>query len=98
MVIHQLDSSTAKRIAADSIISGMQSAVRELVHNGEANSEVDIFFAALDACPSSVVVRYFPDSLSMAVTDDGEGISEVDLEKLGQPHSKFAPLIYYLLQ
>lgn len=75
MNIKKLPDNVIKLIAAGEVIDSMSAVVKELVEN------------SLDAKATRIVISLFPESWSLQVADNGEGISETDLLRAIEPHS-----------
>ena len=75
MAIQKLPHNVIKLIAAGEVIDSLTSVVRELVEN------------SLDAKATRIVISLYPESWSLQVADNGEGISEEDLPLTIQPHT-----------
>ncbi|BAQ64548.1 DNA mismatch repair endonuclease MutL [Geminocystis sp. NIES-3709] len=75
MSIKKLPDNVIKLIAAGEVIDSLTAVVRELVEN------------SLDAKASRIVISLYPDSWSLQVADNGEGMEEEDLLMAIQPHT-----------
>lgn len=75
MTIKKLPDNLIKLIAAGEVIDSFTSVVRELVEN------------SLDAKASRIVICVYPESWSLQVADNGEGMTEDDLLMAIQPHT-----------
>lgn len=75
MRIRKLPENVIKLIAAGEVIDSFTAVVRELVEN------------SLDAKADRIVISLYPDSWSIQVADNGEGIAEEDLPLTIQPHT-----------
>ncbi|MDW8462079.1 MAG: DNA mismatch repair endonuclease MutL [Geminocystis sp.] len=75
MKIKKLPDNVIKLIAAGEVIDSLTAVVRELVEN------------SLDAKANRIVVSLYPQSWSVQVADNGEGIAEEDLPLTIQPHT-----------
>ena len=75
MTIQKLPPNVIKLIAAGEVIDSLTSVVRELVEN------------SLDADATRIVISIHPESWSLQVADNGEGISQEDLPLTIQAHT-----------
>ncbi|WP_017295417.1 DNA mismatch repair endonuclease MutL [Geminocystis herdmanii] len=75
MIIKKLPDNVIKLIAAGEVIDSFTAVVRELVEN------------SLDAKASRIVISLYPESWSLQVADNGEGMEEEDLLIAIQPHT-----------
>lgn len=75
MTIKKLPDNVIKLIAAGEVIDSFTAVVRELVEN------------SLDAKASRIVISLYPESWSLQVADNGEGMEEDDLLMAIQPHT-----------
>ncbi|MGI0482996.1 DNA mismatch repair endonuclease MutL [Geminocystis sp. CENA526] len=75
MSIKKLPDNVIKLIAAGEVIDSFTAVVRELVEN------------SLDAKASRIVISLYPESWSLQVADNGEGMEEEDLLMAIQPHT-----------
>lgn len=75
MTIKKLPDNVIKLIAAGEVIDSFTAVVRELVEN------------SLDAKASRIVISLYPESWSLQVADNGEGMEEEDLLMAIQPHT-----------
>ncbi len=75
MAIQKLPNNVVKLIAAGEVIDSLTSVVRELVEN------------SLDAKATRIFISIYPQSWSLEVADNGEGISEEDLPLTIQPNT-----------
>ncbi len=75
MTIKKLPNNVIKLIAAGEVIDSFTAVVRELVEN------------SLDAKASRIVISLYPESWSLQVADNGEGMEENDLLMAIQPHT-----------
>jgi DNA mismatch repair protein MutL len=75
MTIKKLPDNVIKLIAAGEVIDSFTAVVRELVEN------------SLDAKASRIVISVYPESWSLQVADNGEGMAENDLLIAIQPHT-----------
>lgn len=75
MTIKKLPDNVIKLIAAGEVIDSFTAVVRELVEN------------SLDAKASRIVISLYPESWSVQVADNGEGMEEDDLLMAIQPHT-----------
>ncbi|BAQ59957.1 DNA mismatch repair protein MutL [Geminocystis sp. NIES-3708] len=75
MTIKKLPTNVIKLIAAGEVIDSFTAVVRELVEN------------SLDAKATRIVICVYPESWSLQVADNGEGMGENDLLMAIQPHT-----------
>ena len=75
MAIQKLPQNVIKLIAAGEIIDSLTSVVRELVEN------------SLDAQATRIAISVYPETWTVEVADNGEGIAEDDLPLAIQPHT-----------
>ena len=75
MTIKKLPDNLIKLIAAGEVIDSFTAVVRELVEN------------SLDAKSNRIVITIYPESWSLQVADNGEGMTETDLLMAIQPHT-----------
>ncbi|QRG36665.1 hypothetical protein FDK38_001019 [Candidozyma auris] len=70
-MIRCLDSGTVSKLRGSVLVESPEAAVRELVQN------------SIDAGARHITLKFHFDTLSLCVEDDGEGIAEEDLPKVG---------------
>jgi DNA mismatch repair protein MutL len=75
MTIKKLPDNLIKLIAAGEVIDSFTAVVRELAEN------------SLDAKATRIVITIYPESWSLQVADNGEGMAESDLLMAIQPHT-----------